>query len=147
MRILVATVQTPFVRGGAEALVAGLVAALRAAGNEAEATALPFKWYPPERILDAMLAARLLDVSEVAGARVDLVVGVRFPAYLVPHANKVLWLAHQHRPAYDLWDEPLGDLHNYASGARVRDAVRHADRALIPEARRVFTISRNVSAR
>lgn len=147
MKILIATVQVPFVRGGAEALVEGLTRALRAEGHEAEALSVPFKWYPPERMLDQMLACRLLDVSEAAGAKVDLLIGVRFPAYLVPHPNKVLWLAHQHRPAYDLWGHPLGDLHAYPNGAQVRAAIRHADREFIAEAKRIFTISRNVSDR
>ncbi|MDQ3755121.1 MAG: glycosyltransferase family 1 protein, partial [Acidobacteriota bacterium] len=43
---------------------------------------VPFKWYPPEKILDHMLACRLLDLTEVAGTPVDLLIGLRFPAYL-----------------------------------------------------------------
>ena len=50
MRILIATTQVPFVRGGAEAHAEGLLKALRDAGHEAEIVAVPFKWYPPEKI-------------------------------------------------------------------------------------------------
>jgi glycosyltransferase involved in cell wall biosynthesis len=147
MRILIATVQVPFIRGGAEIHAEALHNALCAAGHEAEILAIPFKWYPPEKILDHILACRLLDVSEVAGTRVDRVIGLRFPAYLIPHPNKVLWILHQHRTAYELWDHPLSDLVYYPNGTQVRDAIEYADRKLIPEARAVFANSHNVAHR
>ena len=147
MRILIATTQVPFIRGGAEAHAEGLRDALIAEGHEAEIVAVPFKWYPPEKILDHMLACRLLDLSEVAGTPVDLLIGLKFPAYLVPHQNKVLWILHQFRTAYELWDHPLGDLIYSPNGDEVRDAIREADRRIIPEARKVFANSANVARR
>jgi glycosyltransferase involved in cell wall biosynthesis len=147
MRILITTTHVPFIRGGAEGLAEGLQNALRAAGHESEIVAVPFKWYPSERIAEQMLACRLLDLTESEGVAVDRVIGLKFPAYLIPHPDKVIWLLHQHRSAYDLWEHPLGDLHHSREGIHVRDAIREADRRLIPEAKRVFTISRNVSRR
>ena len=147
MRILITTVQVPFISGGAEIHAHGLQDALRRAGHEAEILAIPFKWYPPEKILDHMLACQLLDISEVAGTPVDLAIGLKFPAYLIPHRNKVLWILHQHRTAYELWDHPLSDLIYYPNGSEVRDAIRQADRQLIPEAKAVFANSRNVAQR
>jgi len=147
MRVVIATTQVPFVRGGAEVLAESLRDALLAAGHQAEIAAIPFKWYPPERILDTMLACRLLDLTESNGAPVDALIGIKFPAYLIAHPNKSLWLAHQHRTAYDLWGHPLADLHRYPNGAQVREAIEQADRKFIPEARAVGTISRNVSRR
>ncbi len=147
MRILIATTHVPFIRGGAEAHAEGLKDALLAAGHEAEIVAIPFKWYPPEKILDHMLACRLLDLSEVMGTPVDLMIGLKFPAYLIRHPRKVLWILHQFRTAYDLWDHKLGDLIYKPNGAEVRDAIRQADRQIIPQARRVFANSANVAAR
>ncbi len=147
MRILIATVQVPFIRGGAEILAEGLQGALRAEGHEAVIVTIPFKWYPPERILDHMLACRLLDLTESAGIPVDRVIGLKFPAYFVPHPNKTLWILHQHRTAYELWDHPLGDLIPFPNGLQIRDAIRQADQQLIPQAKTVFTIARNVSRR
>jgi glycosyltransferase involved in cell wall biosynthesis len=94
-----------------------------------------------------MLACQLLDVSEVAGTRIDLVIGLKFPAYLIPHSNKVLWILHQHRTAYELWDHPLSDLVYYPDGIEVRDVIQQADRKLIPQARAIFANSRNVAQR
>jgi glycosyltransferase involved in cell wall biosynthesis len=148
MRILIATVQVSFVRGGAEILAEGLKNALVAAGHEAEIVAIPFKWYPPERVIDHMLACRLLDLTESNGTPTDLVIGLKFPAYLVPHPHKVLWILHQHRTAYDLWEhQQHGDLIFEREGALVRDAIRKADEQHIPEARAVYTIAGNVTRR
>jgi len=147
MRILVTTVQVPFIRGGAEVLAEGLVEALRSKGHEASLVAIPFKWYPPEQILDHMLACRLIDITESMGSRIDRVIGLKFPAYLIPHPNKVLWILHQHRTAYDLWDNPVCDLVHFTNGLYVRDVIRQADQEMMPEAKAVFTISANVSRR
>ncbi len=51
MRVLIATTQVPFIRGGAEHHAEGLRDALRVAGHTAEIVSVPFKWYPPERTL------------------------------------------------------------------------------------------------
>jgi glycosyltransferase involved in cell wall biosynthesis len=147
MRILIATTHVPFIRGGAEVHAEGLRDALLAEGHEAEIVASPFKWYPPHQVLDHMLACRLLDLTEVMGTAVDLLIGLKFPAYLAPHPRKVLWILHQFRTAYDLWDHELGDLIYTPEGLEVRDAIRQADRQLIPQARRVFANSGNVAAR
>lgn len=147
MRIGILTVQIPFIRGGAEALAESLLGALRRAGHEAEIMSVPFKWYPPEAIPQQILACRLLDPTESSGMRVDRVIGLKFPAYLMPHPDKVLWLLHQHRPAYDLWDSPFGDMRGVAFGDEARRAIHEADTRLLPEARRIHAISRNVAGR
>jgi glycosyltransferase involved in cell wall biosynthesis len=147
MRILIATVQVPFIRGGAEILAEGLQNALQADGHQAEIVSIPFKWFPPERILDHMLACRLFDLTETSHGIVDRVIGLKFPAYLIPHRNRVLWLLHQHRTAYEFWDHPFADLIHSPHGARIRDAILEADQRLIPESRAVYTISGNVSDR
>ncbi len=147
MRVLIATAQVPFVTGGAEMHAAALRRALIASGAEAEIVAIPFKWYPPERMLEQMLACRLLDLSEVNGQRVDRVIALRFPAYFIPHDNKVVWLLHQHRPAYDLWDSGASDMLHATEGEMVRRAIHAADCRLLPEARRIFANSNTVAAR
>jgi glycosyltransferase involved in cell wall biosynthesis len=146
-RVLIATAQVPFTRGGAELLAEGLRDALLAAGCQAEIVAVPFNPYPPERIPAQMLACRLLDLTESNGQAVDVVIGLKFPAYLVAHPAKVLWLLHQYRMAYDLWGEAYGDLIYAPNGAHVRSAIRQADHQCIPGARGVFTISGNVTRR
>lgn len=148
MRIGIANVQVPFVHGGAEVHADNLVRQLRARGFETELITIPFKWYPPERLLESIAIARMLDLSEANGTRIDRLIGLKFPIYLAPHPNKVLWILHQYRSAYDLWDHPEhGDLINLPQGQAVRAAVHHADRGFIPEAAAIYANSRNVADR
>jgi glycosyltransferase involved in cell wall biosynthesis len=148
MKVLVVTSGVPFIRDGPEILADNLCQALSAAGHESELIFIPFKHDPPNRIPDHMLACRLLDLSETCGVRIDRVIVLNFPAYLIPHSNKVIWLLHQHRTAYELWDHPLaGDLIHHPDGPVIREAIRRADRELIPEAKAVYTLSKNVSDR
>lgn len=147
MRILIVNAQVPFVRGGAEILAEGLQSALERAGHRADLVRLPFKWYPAEAIPGQVLMARLADLTDFSGVRVDRVIGLKFPAYVVPHPDKRIWLVHQHRAAYDLWDSGLSDLLHAPGGRGVRDFVREADARYLRETSPLYTISRNVSAR
>lgn len=147
MRVIIATIQVPFVRGGAEVHAENLRDAIISSGNQCEIVAIPFKWYPPERIIDHILACRLLDLSETNGQSIDLLIGLRFPAYLIPHNNKVLWILHQFRTAYELWDTPFGDLIHHPNGRHVREVIRAIDKKIIPEAKEIYTNSLNVSKR
>jgi glycosyltransferase involved in cell wall biosynthesis len=135
-------VHVPFVRGGAELLAGWLADNLEARGHETELVQLPFRWNPPRAVLDHLLAARLTQIRPA-----DRVVAMKFPAYLVPHENKVLWLLHQFRPAYELWGTPHQGLQNSHEAARVREAVVAADNAYLPGARAIYTNSSVTSAR
>lgn len=147
MNILICTTQVPFTKGGAELHVEGLRRALVEAGYKAEIVALPFKWYPPTEIMRGAMAWRMLDLTAANGQPVDLVIGMKFPAYLVAHDKKVLWILHQHRSAYNLWGTPYDDLSTYPEGVRVREWIKHCDERFIPEARKVFANSKAVADR
>ena len=147
MRVGLATVQVPFVRGGAELLAENLQAALERAGHEAEIISFPFKWYNGETLSGAMLAARLMQVQDAAGPRIDRLVALKFPAYYLRHPSKRVWLLHQHRGAYELWHAPFSDMVQAPDGAHRRAAIHAADNALLPEGQPIYTISRGVSER
>lgn len=147
MRVVIATVQIPFSQGGAEQHAVNLNKAIRQAGHECEIVSIPFKWYPPERILDCMLSCRLTDLTEINGTLIDRLIGLRFPAYLIHHPHKVLWILHQHRPAYDQWESGDSDLLHYSNGDQVRKAIFHADKKLISEAKAIYANSHNVRYR
>jgi glycosyltransferase involved in cell wall biosynthesis len=63
------------------------------------------------------------------------------------HDNKVLWLLHQFRQAYELWGTPLQGFPTGAAGARVREAVVAADNAFLPEARGIYSNSSVTASR
>ena len=146
-RILICATQVPFVRGGAELLVEGLRDALRERGHTVDVVSLPFAWQPHELIGRAALAWRLLDLSSVNDQPVDQVICTKFPSYAVRHPRKVVWLVHQHRQAYDWYGTPFSDFANTPEDRAVRDMLLRMDRAALGEARRLYTISRNVGAR
>jgi glycosyltransferase involved in cell wall biosynthesis len=145
--ILVCETQVPLVQGGAESLVRQLVAQLAARGYLVDRVSLPFKWYPKEEILAHAAAWRLLDLSESNGQRIDCVIATKFPSYFVRHPNKVTWLVHQHRAAYDLCGTPFTDFGDTEADVGLRDRLFALDREMLAESRRLFTIGRVVSER
>ena len=134
-------------RGGAELMADDLVAALRARGHEAELVTIPFKWYPGTRVLDQAFLWRLVDLTESDGRPIDRVIATKFPAYCVRHPNKVAWVLHQFRQAYDYDRTELGQFGESPEDRATRRAVERLDAVALGEARRVFATSRNVADR
>ena len=147
MRIAVCAPQVPFERGGAEIFADDLVAELRAREHDVALVTVPYKWYPGERVLSQAFLWRLLDLEEADGRRIDLVIATKFPSYAVRHANKVVWLLHQFRQAYELDRTPLGQFGESAEDRATRRAVQRLDRVALREARKVFATSQNVADR
>lgn len=147
LRVLVCGVQVPFVFGGAEILVRSLADELRRRGCEVDTVALPFTWPDRTQLFKSCLSWRLLDLTEVEGRRIDLVIATRFPSYVVKHPNKVVWLVHQLRQAYDLHGTRYSDFSAAPRDRRVVEMLRAMDRRTLSEARRVFSISKNVADR
>jgi glycosyltransferase involved in cell wall biosynthesis len=147
MRVAVCAPQVPFVRGGAELMADDLVAALQRRGHEAELVTIPFKWYPGARVLDQAFLWRLVDLTESDGRQIDRVIATKFPAYCVRHPNKVAWVLHQFRQAYDYDRTELGQFSESPEDRATRRAVERLDARALGEARRVFATSRNVADR
>ena len=146
-RICICGTQVPFSRGGAELLVESLTDELRAREFEVEVVSVPFAWGSRRQILKSALAWRLLDLTEVAGKKIDLVIATRFPSYVVRHPNKVVWLIHQFRQVYELMDTPFSDFGSLPDDERVVAMIRAMDRRCLAEARRLCTISENTAER
>jgi glycosyltransferase involved in cell wall biosynthesis len=147
VRIAVCRPQVPFGHGGAEIFCDRLVVELRARGHETDLVTVPFKWYPGERVLTQAFLWRLLDLDEADGRRVDLLIATKFPSYCVRHPNKVVWLLHQFRQAYELDRTELGQFGESPEERATRRSVQRLDRVALAEARSVFATSRNVADR
>lgn len=147
-KICVLHAQVPFVRGGAELLVENLTKELNKRNFDAELVALPYKWYPNNSLIDSVLAWRMIDLTESNGNKIDMVISTKFPTYAIKHDNKVLWLMHQFREAYDLCDnKDYAGLNTIPGGADTRKKIEEMDNRLIPEAKAIYSISKNVSNR
>ncbi len=147
MRISVCAPQVPFERGGAEIFADDLVAALRARDQEVDLVTLPFKWYPGERVLTQAFLWRLVDLEEANGRPIDAVIATKFPSYAVRHRNKVVWLLHQFRQAWDLDRTELGQFSESAGDRALRRKVLAFERVALGEAKKIFATSRNVAQR
>lgn len=137
----------PFVHGGAEIHVRELVRELRARGYLAELVSVPFKWYPKSEILSHAGAWRLLDLSESNGRPIDLVIASKFPTYFVRHPNKVAWLIHQYRAAYELCGTEYSDFGHTEADVALRDTLIRLDTEMLGECRRIFSNARNTATR
>ncbi|MDX6411411.1 MAG: hypothetical protein QOE91_927 [Gaiellaceae bacterium] len=147
MRILVCSPQVPFARGGAEILAERLTHELNEREHEADLVTMPFKWYPGTKVLTNALMWRLADLTEVDGRPIDLVIGTKFPSYAVKHPNKVVWLVHQFRQAYELDRTELGQFSESEEDRALRRAVHRLDKVALGEARKLGAISQNVADR
>ena len=116
-------------------------------GYAAELVSVPFKWYPKEEILPHAAAWRLLDLSESNGRPIDLVIASKFPTYFVRHPNKVAWLIHQYRAAYELCGTPYSDFGHNEQDVGLRDTLIRLDTEMLGECRHVFANAQNTANR
>jgi glycosyltransferase involved in cell wall biosynthesis len=136
VKVLVVNNMAPFVWGGAEELAINLQKNLILAGHESEVLRIPFQWEPATRIPSQMLMVRAFELWNV-----DRVIALKFPAYLIRHPHKTLWLLHQYRQAYDLFDAGQTNLPADQTGKDLRHLIRNADKESLSESRKIFTIS------
>ncbi|MCC6933638.1 MAG: glycosyltransferase [Deltaproteobacteria bacterium] len=146
-RILIASVQVPFTRGGAEVLVDRLSSALKATGALVDIVQLPFTAIPKESLLKSIGYWRSLDLTSFNGLPVDLVICTKFPSYLINHPRKITWLIHQYRQIYDLYGTRFGDLSTADNDEALRQLLTKVDLTALNECQKLFTISDNVTKR
>ena len=99
MRVgIVAPRPVPFTPGGAERAWAGLAAAVRTAGHDADIVTLDVEESSVAALGRAYRAFAALDLSAF-----DLVVSSKYPAWMASHPRHVLWLFHPLRGLYDTY--------------------------------------------
>lgn len=145
MKVLVATSDVPFVEGGHRVIARALVGALQEAGHQAEILTTPSNRFGRQG--GAYLANWLTDVERTgAGERVDRLISMRYPSYVLRHTDHVCWLNHRMREYYDLWDDGLarrGALVKAKESVR-RALIRAADSHFLRRVRRLYAQSKLV---
>ena len=133
----VISASVPFIRGGAEMLEEELVRQLRARDVDVVHVRLPFDWSTPTAVQRSMAGAAALRLPNV-----DRVFPLKFPAWLVPHEDKVAWVFHQFRQMYDLWEAGLsGWSTNDRAALSLRRLVVQSDTDALAACTRVHTYS------
>jgi glycosyltransferase involved in cell wall biosynthesis len=145
--VLVCEAQVPFVQGGAEYHVRELVRQLKAHGYPTEIVSVPFKWYPKGEILANAAAWRLLDLTESNGRPIDVLIATKFPTYFARHPNKVAWLIHQHRAAYELAGTVFSDFSHVEEDVALRERLVALDTQMLGECTRLFANAKNTADR
>jgi len=146
--IAVCAAQVPFFKGGAEAHVNGLVRELKLRGYETELINIPYKWYPREQLLKSIRVWEMLDLTESNGKRIDMVISTKFPSYFVRHPQKVLWLIHQYRQAYDLFDTSFSGFDPHKKqDVKFRDMIIRMDNKVLKTYDRIYTNAKNTGKR
>ena len=139
--VLILLPQVPLVRGGAERQADALCGKLLERGLRADVVTVPFHWEPKETVVREALAWRLLELEA------DLVVPLKFPAYLVRHPRKVTWLCHQFRQLYEFHGTPLSGFANTPPDHELRESLVELDTRCLRESLAIYTNSRNTAER
>ncbi len=146
--IAVCASQVPFSSGGAETHVLGLIRELRERGFEVDLINIPFKWYPHSQLMKSIRLWEMLDLSESDGKKIDLVITTKFPSYFVRHHNKVLWLIHQYRQMYDLFETPYSGFDKKSrKDMQLRKKLVKLDNQALSTYKRTYTNSVNTANR
>lgn len=143
MKIAIVNAMAPYIYGGAEFMADSLRDKFVEYGHEAQVIRFHYSSYPIENIADGMLAARLTKIENT-----DRVIAFKFPAYLIPHPEKRLWLIHQFRQAYELENTEFDMFNAAANGPMIKQLIRDADNRYLKELEgNIYTNSKVVSDR
>lgn len=144
MKIIIANTIVPFIDGGATFIADWLELKMREHGHQVEAVKIPFSSYYKD-ILTQMLALRLYHLEDEC----ERLICLRMPSYMIPHPQKYLWFLHHYREVYDLWNSNTDSdyLPKNSESIAVKEYIMRADNVTFREARKIYTISKNVSNR
>jgi glycosyltransferase involved in cell wall biosynthesis len=141
MRIALINTFIPYIRGGAEIVVEDLKDQLLCQGHEVISFRLPFPESYEAQLVATIEASKLLCLYEF-----DRVIAFKFPAYTIEHQAKVIWLFHQFRQIYDLWDTEF-EKASGPVGKSLKRIYQKVDNQDIPNSRHIFTIAQEVTNR
>ena len=116
---------------------------MRAGGHDVALFRLPFKFRPESDIARLMTFCDGYDLSAPNGQEVDRVISLQFPGYGMRHPRHVVWLMHQHRAVYELFDAREAT----PALAALREDIAAYDRRTLANVLRRFANSRRVAER
>ncbi|MCD6323431.1 MAG: glycosyltransferase family 4 protein [Clostridiales bacterium] len=143
MRILIPSIQAPFIRGGGELMVENLNDALLRYGHQSEIVKIPFKFNPASYVEDIMEIWQYQDFNNFNGYNIDKVIVLQFPAFYVKHDHKILWLMHQYRAVYELFD----DTNSAVELKCLREKIIESDNRLLGAIDKRYSMCQNISNR
>lgn len=141
MRIAIFNTMTPFVKGGAEILVDDLYSKLIKKGHSVTIFRVPFPNDYEVKHLELVNSVKMLNFDDY-----DRVICIKYPTFSVLHRNKIIWMCHQFRQVYDLWNLEFG-LKDVDYNRAIKTAVTIIDNNDISNSSKIFTISDEATRR
>ena len=133
----------PFAPGGAEELADNLCEQLNATDLvRAEILRIPFSWESFEQFAEQIFLSYTLQLPNV-----DRVIALSFPAYLIPHPAKTIWLVKRCRRVDDPCDRVESNGSRTSREDRLREMIRLAKLEAFSKCHRFFTNSKATQER
>ena len=129
--------------GGADYHITGVTEQLRAHGHEVELLRFPFKFSPLSDIRRMMAFTESTELNIPNGVSVDKVISLQFPSYGVQHDDHRVWLMHQHRAVYELYEAAKAD----AELISLKEQIIEFDNRHLGSATKLFANSQRVAQR
>jgi glycosyltransferase involved in cell wall biosynthesis len=143
MKIIITANIVPFTPGGADYHINGLTEQLRAFGHDVELLRFPFRFSPDSEIERLMEFCGATDLNMANGVAADKVISLQFPAYGVDHKDHRVWVMHQHRAIYELYNAAEAS----EEDAAFKKLVTEFDNHNLAKADKLFANSRRVAER
>jgi glycosyltransferase involved in cell wall biosynthesis len=143
MRIIIPSIQVPFISGGSKLMTNGLEQALKRQGYEVEIVTIPFKFFPENQVSDLIDIWYKQNFNNFNGYEIDTAICLQFPAYYTKHNNKILWLMHQHRAVYELYDKK----NTSKNLNQLRTKIHQKDTEELSKIKHFYSMSQTVSNR
>lgn len=143
MKIIVTANHVPFMGGGAQYHIDNLVAQLRSRGHEVARVRFPFDAASPAALRALMEHCEQSDFQQLNGICVDKVISLQYPGYGVQHPDHSVWVMHQHRTAYELYQPDTASPAEQALKARITEY----DNCVLSRPRQLFANSARVAQR
>jgi len=144
MKIIVCNSKVPFVHGGGELLIQWLITQLKCRGFDVEEIAIPLMWKSEQDLLKSNLVWRLLELREALEIPADIVIGTKFPSYLVKHPRKVIWLFHQFKQIYEGSGSDAGYKCDTVAQLDATNKIMHLDNCAFSEAHKIYCLSEKI---
>jgi len=143
VKVVVTANIVPFMPGGADYHIKGVVEQLQAAGHEVETVRFPFRFSPESDIETLMDYCDTLDLNRMNGIEIDKVISLQFPAYGVLHDNQTVWVMHQHRAVYELYEQQV----KTPAVEQLKRKVEAFDNRVLGRAKQLYANSGRVAER
>lgn len=143
MKVIVTANIVPFLAGGADYHISGLIEQLKQSGHEVEAVRFPFRFSPLKDIEQLMAYCQQQNFNRMNGVEIDKVISLQFPSYGVQHDEHTVWIMHQHRAAYELYDQQPAS----RAMAELKQNIHNYDNQVLGRAQKLFANSQCVADR